>query len=115
MTYLIKDGTLITGDMYANGQLDSIELKKSDLLNDYMGTSYSSTDGVTLMIYEDHADIKGNICQFILLGNTMTISEYVQSSYSYKIYTIVFSDDKKTATYTDPDTQKKVTLTKQGA
>lgn len=118
ITYLIKDGRLIDGDQYINGKLDSTELKKSDLLNDYIGTSYSSADGVTLNIYQDYAGIIGRVQvngSTILLGNTMTISQYVQSSSSYKIHTIVFSDDKQTATYTDPDTKKEITLTKQGA
>ncbi|KLI43196.1 hypothetical protein [Brachyspira hyodysenteriae] len=115
LTYLIKDGKLIDGDQYMNGQLQSTELKKSDLFNDYVGT-YSSQDGVTtLNVSKDYAYISGSISingEAILLGNTMTIAKYVQSSYTYKRHTIVFSSDKKTATYTDPDTKKETVLTR---
>ncbi|MEI0557982.1 hypothetical protein [Brachyspira intermedia] len=116
--YSIKDGKLIGTDTYFDGKLDGVELKKSDLLNDYVGT-YSSQDGsATLNVSKDYAYISGSISingEAILLGNTMTIAQYVQSSYTYKRHTIVFSDDKKTATYTDPDTKKEIVLTRQGA
>lgn len=118
ITYLIKDGRLIDSDQYMNGQLQSIELKKSDLINDYIGTSYSSADGITLKIYQDYVSIIGSI-EFngsaILIGNTMTIFQYVESSRTYKRHTIVFSDDKQKATYTKPDNGGTVELTKQGA
>ena len=98
--------------------MQSIELKKSDLINDYIGTSYSSADGITLKIYQDYVSIIGSI-EFngsaILIGNTMTIFQYVESSRTYKRHTIVFSDDKQKATYTKPDNGGTVELTKQGA
>lgn len=83
-------------------------------MNNCIGT-YSSSDGNTLSINENYTSISGSINiggnAILINGNTLIIYDYSNN----KKHTIVFSDDKQTATYTDPDTQQKVTLTKQGA
>ena len=49
----------------------------------------------------------------------MTIAEYISQGENqhgiYKKHTIVFSNDKQSATYTNPDTQEKTTFTRQSA
>ncbi|MCZ9896557.1 hypothetical protein OFP91_00740 [Brachyspira hyodysenteriae] len=115
---IFKNNYAIDNNIKVNGEYQGLdEYNKSDLLTSYIG-DYNSTDGsgITLMVKSNKPTLIINSIVYsdgILLGNTLTISAYISSN-NYKKYVIVFSDDKKTATYTDPDTQK-VTLTKQGA
>lgn len=119
---IFKNNVMIEGDAYIDGKTDDYyrDLKKSDLFNDYIGT-YLSEDGLsTFTINNNNAYIDGTTKvngTSILLGKNMTIHEYIyqEGQPSIKKHTIVFSDDKQTATYTNPDTQEKTTFTRQGA
>ncbi|WP_020003459.1 hypothetical protein [Brachyspira innocens] len=119
LSMIFKDSYMIENYQKLDGEYQNIDdLKKSDLLTPYIGT-YNSTDGsnITLMItsYRATLIIGGyGYTSGILLGNTLTTTIGSDAN-NYKDYVIVFSDDKQTATYTDPDTQQKITLTKQGA
>ena len=96
----------LNGNPYPTNKLD-----KSDLLTPYIGT-YTRT-GVTLVVDEVNAVINGQTSSFInavLTGKTITI--YEEKFGNYTTSTIVFNDDKKTATYTKPDGST-VELTKQ--
>ena len=96
----------LNGNPYPTNKLD-----KSDLLTPYIGT-YTGT-GVTLVVDEVNAVINGQTSSFInavLTGKTITI--YEEKFGNYTTSTIVFNDDKKTATYTKPDGST-VELTKQ--
>ena len=115
---ILKNNYFIENYTKVNGEYQRLyEYNKSDLLTPYIG-DYDSADGnITLMVKSNKPTLIINTQGYsdgILLGNTLTISAYISEN-NYKKYVILFSDDKQTATYTDPDTQQKVTLTKQGA
>ncbi|MEI0540531.1 hypothetical protein [Brachyspira pulli] len=113
----ILEATRAIISIQQNNQEQSFIYKKSDLLTPYKGT-YTG-NGVTLTVNEANAEFTPNNLtnpSAILNGNNLVIYEHIiyNDTLTVKEHKIVFSEDKKTATYTYPDTQQKVTLTRQG-
>ena len=98
--------------IFQNGVEKSEICKKSDLLTPYIGI-YSG-EGVTLTVDEANAVIENIYAtSAILNGNNLTIYEgYSEDPAGIKEHKIVFSEDKKTATYTKPDGTGTVTLSR---
>ncbi|MEI0701353.1 hypothetical protein [Brachyspira intermedia] len=100
--------------IFVNNVEQSSIMKKSDLLTPYIGT-YSG-EGTTLTVNETDAVITSDNLmnpKAILNGSNLIIYEYeyINNTANVKEHKIVFSDDKKTATYTKPDNGGTVTLT----